>query len=134
MRVWLRDYVKGTRRICSIVGPESIGYYGDTTRFVKRAPMSKTIVIVGFGPGNSTAVAERFGTEGFSTPVNTTCFVHSVEADLYANGRADFPDEGSHDGRHDEPDRPHQDRTDLRPATPPRTQHKKHQERHYRHR
>lgn len=28
--------------------------------------MSKTIVIVGFGPGNSTAVAERFGTEGFS--------------------------------------------------------------------
>jgi len=28
--------------------------------------MSKTIVIVGFGPGNSTAVAERFGAEGFS--------------------------------------------------------------------
>jgi NAD(P)-dependent dehydrogenase (short-subunit alcohol dehydrogenase family) len=28
--------------------------------------MSKTIVIVGFGPGNSTAVAEKFGTEGFS--------------------------------------------------------------------
>jgi NADP-dependent 3-hydroxy acid dehydrogenase YdfG len=27
---------------------------------------SKTIVIVGFGPGNSTAVAERFGAEGFS--------------------------------------------------------------------
>jgi NADP-dependent 3-hydroxy acid dehydrogenase YdfG len=28
--------------------------------------MSKTIVIVGFGPGNSTAVAQKFGTEGFS--------------------------------------------------------------------
>ena len=28
--------------------------------------MSKNIVIVGFGPGNSTAVAEKFGTEGFS--------------------------------------------------------------------
>lgn len=28
--------------------------------------MSKTMVIVGFGPGNSTAVAEKFGTEGFS--------------------------------------------------------------------
>jgi NAD(P)-dependent dehydrogenase (short-subunit alcohol dehydrogenase family) len=27
---------------------------------------SKTIVIVGFGPGNGTAVAERFGKEGFS--------------------------------------------------------------------
>jgi NADP-dependent 3-hydroxy acid dehydrogenase YdfG len=28
--------------------------------------MSKIIVIVGFGPGNSTAVAEKFGAEGFS--------------------------------------------------------------------
>lgn len=28
--------------------------------------MSKTIVIVGFGPGNSRAVAEKFGSEGFS--------------------------------------------------------------------
>ena len=28
--------------------------------------MSKTIVIVGFGPGVSTAVAEKFGAEGFS--------------------------------------------------------------------
>jgi NAD(P)-dependent dehydrogenase (short-subunit alcohol dehydrogenase family) len=28
--------------------------------------MSKTIIIVGFGPGVSTAVAERFGAEGFS--------------------------------------------------------------------
>jgi NAD(P)-dependent dehydrogenase (short-subunit alcohol dehydrogenase family) len=28
--------------------------------------MSKTIVVVGFGPGNSTAVAEKFGAEGFS--------------------------------------------------------------------
>lgn len=28
--------------------------------------MSKTIVVVGFGPGNSTAVAEKFGSEGFS--------------------------------------------------------------------
>jgi NAD(P)-dependent dehydrogenase (short-subunit alcohol dehydrogenase family) len=28
--------------------------------------MSKTIVIVGFGPGNSAAVAEKFGMEGFS--------------------------------------------------------------------
>jgi NADP-dependent 3-hydroxy acid dehydrogenase YdfG len=28
--------------------------------------MSKTIAIVGFGPGNSTAVAEKFGAEGFS--------------------------------------------------------------------
>lgn len=27
---------------------------------------SKTIAIVGFGPGNSTAVAEKFGTNGFS--------------------------------------------------------------------
>jgi NAD(P)-dependent dehydrogenase (short-subunit alcohol dehydrogenase family) len=27
--------------------------------------MSKTIVVVGFGPGISTAVAEKFGTEGF---------------------------------------------------------------------
>ncbi len=27
---------------------------------------SKTIVVVGFGPGNSTAVAEKFGAEGFS--------------------------------------------------------------------
>jgi NADP-dependent 3-hydroxy acid dehydrogenase YdfG len=28
--------------------------------------MSKTIIIVGFGPGVSTAVAERFGAEGLS--------------------------------------------------------------------
>src|ERR1700729_1208098 len=28
--------------------------------------MSKNIVVVGFGPGNATAVAERFGGEGFS--------------------------------------------------------------------
>jgi NADP-dependent 3-hydroxy acid dehydrogenase YdfG len=28
--------------------------------------MSKTIVIVGFGPGVSSAVAEKFGAEGFS--------------------------------------------------------------------
>jgi NAD(P)-dependent dehydrogenase (short-subunit alcohol dehydrogenase family) len=28
--------------------------------------MSKTIVIVGFGPGNSTAIAEKFGAGGFS--------------------------------------------------------------------
>jgi NADP-dependent 3-hydroxy acid dehydrogenase YdfG len=28
--------------------------------------MSKTIIVVGFGPGISTAVAERFGAEGFS--------------------------------------------------------------------
>jgi NADP-dependent 3-hydroxy acid dehydrogenase YdfG len=28
--------------------------------------MSKTIVIIGFGPGVSTAVAEKFGSEGFS--------------------------------------------------------------------
>jgi NAD(P)-dependent dehydrogenase (short-subunit alcohol dehydrogenase family) len=28
--------------------------------------MPKTIVVVGFGPGNSAAVAEKFGTEGFS--------------------------------------------------------------------
>src|ERR1700722_14611193 len=28
--------------------------------------MSKTIIVVGFGPGVSTAVAERFGAEGFS--------------------------------------------------------------------
>ena len=28
--------------------------------------MSKTIVVVGFGPGVSTAVAEKFGAEGFS--------------------------------------------------------------------
>ena len=30
---------------------------------------SKTIVVVGFGPGNSTAVAEKFGTEGFSVAI-----------------------------------------------------------------
>ena len=28
--------------------------------------MSKTIVVVGFGPGISNAVAEKFGAEGFS--------------------------------------------------------------------
>lgn len=28
--------------------------------------MAKTLVIVGFGPGNATAVAEKFGAEGFS--------------------------------------------------------------------
>ncbi len=28
--------------------------------------MSKTIVVVGFGPGVSTAVAEKFGAAGFS--------------------------------------------------------------------
>jgi NADP-dependent 3-hydroxy acid dehydrogenase YdfG len=28
--------------------------------------MSKTIVIVGFGPGNATAIAEKFGAEGFA--------------------------------------------------------------------
>jgi NAD(P)-dependent dehydrogenase (short-subunit alcohol dehydrogenase family) len=28
--------------------------------------MAKTIVIVGFGPGNATAIAEKFGAEGFS--------------------------------------------------------------------
>lgn len=28
--------------------------------------MSKTIVIVGFGPGNATAIAEKFGAEGFT--------------------------------------------------------------------
>ena len=28
--------------------------------------MSKTIVVVGFGPGISTAVADKFGAEGFS--------------------------------------------------------------------
>jgi len=28
--------------------------------------MSKTLVVVGFGPGTATAVAERFGAEGFS--------------------------------------------------------------------
>lgn len=28
--------------------------------------MSKNIVVVGFGPGNATAVAEKFGAEGFS--------------------------------------------------------------------
>ena len=28
--------------------------------------MSKTIVVVGFGPGISTAVAEKFGAGGFS--------------------------------------------------------------------
>ena len=28
--------------------------------------MSKTIVVIGFGPGTSNAVAEKFGAEGFS--------------------------------------------------------------------
>jgi NAD(P)-dependent dehydrogenase (short-subunit alcohol dehydrogenase family) len=28
--------------------------------------MSKTIIVIGFGPGIATAVAERFGAEGFS--------------------------------------------------------------------
>ena len=31
--------------------------------------MSKTIVIVGFGTGISTAVAEKFGAEGFSVAI-----------------------------------------------------------------
>ena len=28
--------------------------------------MSKNLVVIGFGPGNATAVAEKFGAEGFS--------------------------------------------------------------------
>jgi NAD(P)-dependent dehydrogenase (short-subunit alcohol dehydrogenase family) len=53
--------VKATRPIAA-----DPPYLDGTNRFVKRAAMSKIIVIVGFGPGNSTAVAEKFGTKGFS--------------------------------------------------------------------
>jgi hypothetical protein len=48
-----------------MAGPQSIAYLDDTNDFVKRASMSKTIVIVGFEPSTPTAVAEKFGTEGF---------------------------------------------------------------------
>lgn len=52
--------------------------------------MSKTIVIVGFGPGISSAVAERFGAEGFSVALvarNVARLAASVEA-LNAKGIA----------------------------------------------
>ncbi len=45
--------------------------------------MSKTIVIVGFGPGVSSAVAERFGAEGFSVALiarNAARLTAGVEA------------------------------------------------------
>jgi NAD(P)-dependent dehydrogenase (short-subunit alcohol dehydrogenase family) len=50
--------------------------------------MSKTIVVVGFGPGISTAVAEKFGAEGFSVALvarNQTRLDAGVEA-LKAKG------------------------------------------------
>ena len=43
-----------------------IGAYYRLLQSAARRAMSKTIVVVGFGPGVSTAVAERFGAEGFS--------------------------------------------------------------------
>jgi NADP-dependent 3-hydroxy acid dehydrogenase YdfG len=57
--------------------------------------MSKTIVVVGFGPGISTAVAERFGAEGFSVALvarNEARLAAGVEA-LKARGvtAAAFP-------------------------------------------
>ena len=45
--------------------------------------MSKIIVIVGFGPGISTSVAEKFGTEGFSVALivrNEARLISGVEA------------------------------------------------------
>ncbi len=52
--------------------------------------MSKTILIVGFGPGISTSVAEKFGTEGFSVALiarNEARLASRVEA-LKAKGIA----------------------------------------------
>ena len=52
--------------------------------------MSKTIVVVGFGPGISTAVAEKFGAEGFSVALvarNAARLAAGVEA-LKAKGVA----------------------------------------------
>ena len=52
--------------------------------------MSKTIVVVGFGPGISTAVADRFGAEGFSVALvarNAERLAAGVEA-LKAKGVA----------------------------------------------
>jgi NAD(P)-dependent dehydrogenase (short-subunit alcohol dehydrogenase family) len=52
--------------------------------------MSKTIVVVGFGPGISTAVAEKFGAEGFSVALvarNAARLAEGVEA-LKAKGVA----------------------------------------------
>jgi NAD(P)-dependent dehydrogenase (short-subunit alcohol dehydrogenase family) len=52
--------------------------------------MSKTIVVVGFGPGISTAVAEKFGAEGFSVALvarNEARLAAGVEA-LKAKGIA----------------------------------------------
>jgi len=52
--------------------------------------MSKTIVVVGFGPGISTAVAEKFGAEGFSVALvarNPARLAAGVEA-LKAKGVA----------------------------------------------
>ena len=52
--------------------------------------MSKTIVVVGFGPGISTAVAEKFGAEGFSVALvarNAARLAAGVEA-LRAKGVA----------------------------------------------
>jgi NADP-dependent 3-hydroxy acid dehydrogenase YdfG len=52
--------------------------------------MSKTIVVVGFGPGISTAVAERFGAEGFAVALvarNEARLAAGVEA-LKAKGVA----------------------------------------------
>jgi NADP-dependent 3-hydroxy acid dehydrogenase YdfG len=52
--------------------------------------MSKTIVVVGYGPGISTAVAEKFGAEGFSVALvarNEDRLAAGVQA-LKANGVA----------------------------------------------
>ncbi|HXQ12393.1 MAG TPA: SDR family NAD(P)-dependent oxidoreductase [Caulobacteraceae bacterium] len=52
--------------------------------------MSKTIVVIGFGPGISSAVAERFGAEGFSVALvarSEERLASGVEA-LKANGVA----------------------------------------------
>lgn len=58
----------------------------------KEDPMSKTIVVVGFGPGISTAVAEKFGAEGYNaalvgrTPARLEAGVAALKAKGVAAG------------------------------------------------
>ena len=61
--------------------------------------MSKSIVVIGFGPGISTSVAEKFGAEGFSVALvarNAERLAAGVAA-LKAKGiaAADFPADAS---------------------------------------
>jgi short-subunit dehydrogenase len=66
--------------------------------------MSKTIIIVGFGPGVSTAIAEKFGGERFSVALiarSQARLTAGVEA-LKAKGitAAAYPREAKHVGTH----------------------------------